>query len=104
MVLKKIKIDLCPYCKSEAVIEERTNLNKGNCTEIKGFDCGLELCCRNGETEIIETKKCPSSDEYKKIATSRIKAFNKLYQFIEDLDVDNDFKAMLRTEITSIID
>jgi len=100
MKLKKIKNDVCPYCKSEAVLEKRINFDFKDCTEIKRFDCGLELCCRNGEVDVSETKRCPSSEEYKRIACSRINSLDKLYRFIEDLDVDSEFKGMLRTAIT----
>lgn len=102
MKLKKIKPEKCPYCGSEPIAEEKMNFDSisNDTSEVRLFDCGLELSCGTGKKEVTELSKCKNSDGYKKRASKRVEALKELYLFIEDLDVDREFKSNLRTAIT----
>lgn len=102
-MLKKIKTEVCPHCKSEAVLEQRRNFfpSDGSFTEIRMFDCGLELSCRSDRDDVDVLKKCPNSKEYKDMATKRVKALDELFRFIDNIDVDNEFKNSIQTALNS---
>jgi len=99
MELKKIKIDKCPHCGSDARIEEiiRNGLDSNDATENKEFECGLGLTCKCDSYEIIQTSRCPNSEEYKKLKTRRVDALNKLCNFIDNMDLDDEYKNTIRS-------
>jgi len=101
MDLKRIKTEVCPHCKSKAVLEQRLNICPldGSFTEVKTFDCGLELSCRSDRDDVGVLKKCPNSKEYKDMVAKRVKALDELFRFIDNIDVDGEFKCNIRTAL-----
>ena len=101
MKLKKIKIDKCPHCGSNTTMEERikNGLDDNDVTENKKFECGLGLTCKCGSNEIIQTFRCPNSHDDKKVKAKRVIELNKLYVFIDNLDLDDEFKDTIRSTL-----
>ena len=101
MILKKIKTEVCPHCGSEAILEQRRNFfpSDGSFTEVRMFDCGLELSCKSDRDDVDVFKKCPNSKEYKDMAVKRVKALDELFRFIDNIDVDSEFKCNIRTAL-----
>lgn len=98
MNLKKIKIDRCPYCGSDATLEERIKCgpDKNSVTENKSFECGFDITSMSGDSNVIIVKPCPNSKSFKLIQTKRLEALKNLYKFIDSMSVDDNFKNNIK--------
>lgn len=101
MELRKIKTEVCPHCKSEAVLDERYNYgpHKNDFTESREFECGFNLLSKSDSNTTVVHKPCPNSEEYKTMSSKRVKALENLYGFIDELDVDDEFKCDIRAAL-----
>jgi len=99
MKLKKIKTDICPHCGAEAILEERIrdDIDDENISEIREFECGMQLISASGNNDVDTTKLCPNSKEYRSKNIKILLFLKTLNNFIEGSDVDDDYKDNIRS-------
>jgi hypothetical protein len=97
MKLQLIKDEVCPTCKSIVVAESCRSVHcNGQGFEERTFKCGCVLSWSpNGERLEIR-KNCPNSQEEIKKKERRTTALKKLVEYIDQLDVDEDWKNQVK--------
>lgn len=108
MNLVHISTEKCPICGSFACAESievderagrrevRTHTNGGR-WERRRFACGYELTYSPNMSLVEPTRECELSPEYKARFERRATAKKMAAVFIENLDVDADFKRHLKS-------
>lgn len=100
MKLKYIKTSKCPHCgaitRSEKIGESNAN---GLQREFREFKCGLVIEFSPNFKKESELRVCPNSKANKKIKKNRKIACTKLWNYINKLTIDNEFKRKLRREV-----
>ena len=97
MNLKYLTMEKCPDCGAAVKREEfgYTHVNGGR-EEYKEFDCGKMLhFIPNSLPEewIKEVRPCPKTKEQQSKREKREKAKKAIEQFVEELDVDKEWKS-----------
>ena len=97
MQLEHIKAEACPDCGSRVVQEVQKDRHvNGQWNEWRQFKCGMEIHYSPNFRREEEHMNCPKSPETIGRRLLREKAREKLEKYIENLDVDQDFKDQVR--------
>lgn len=94
--LKEMNYEHCPYCGARIVnIMQKTKHCNGHWNEYVQFECGCEIYFSpNFRREEIQ-RPCPKSPEEIEFQDKRKKAKKKLIEFINKLNVDEQYKQNL---------
>jgi hypothetical protein len=111
MNLKFIKDEKCPICGCSVIIEETiekdmySNKYREHCNggrwEQRKFACGqkIEYIPNGSIVEISKIYHCENDPKLKLMQNKRKLAKNTVNSFIDNLDVDDEYKEMLKSDI-----
>jgi hypothetical protein len=103
MHLEDIKDEVCPICGSEAIYEQKKlKHSNGHWNESRRFACGaqIDFIPNFMRSELSKLYQCKNDPDYIEMLSKRKKAKKSLQSYIEELDVDDDFKKQI-TKILS---
>jgi predicted RNA-binding Zn-ribbon protein involved in translation (DUF1610 family) len=99
-MLEQITYTKCPKCGSEIIAQSKSHQHiNGSWNEYMEFYCGYKLHYSPNFKKIIEDKECNRSEEYKEKIKKREDAYIKLHNYIDKLEVDQEYKDKIKKSL-----
>jgi hypothetical protein len=103
MKLQHLNYEKCPYCGAKVkAIEQSSQHSNGSWNEFIKFECHCHIHFSPNFMKEEIYSECQNTKEYKLKKEKREIAVEKLFKYIQKLDVDDEYKEIINRSLNYI--